>query len=355
MKVLYDYQGFLQRYGGVSRYFVELIAAMSRVGGYEALLPEFFTDNEYLKRKRRFLTDRPFKGKARIMADLDRLISSRSLSRPFDLFHPTYFNPYFLGKLSAPFVVTVHDMIHELFDDHQVRDDGTRANTRLLCDRAAHVIAVSRNTKNDLCRLLGLPEEKVSVVYHATALRYDGQSSIHERPYLLYVGERGGYKNFSFFVSSVARLLLKEDLDLVCAGGGAFSSQERQLLSDLGIGDRVSQRGIADQGLLASLYHHALAFCYPSLYEGFGIPLLEAFSCGCPVAASSSSCFPEIAGGAAEYFDPRNSESIVYAVERAALHRREELARLGSEQVSLYSWDRSAAATLDVYRSVLGI
>jgi len=354
MRVLYDYQGFMQRYGGVSRYFVELTRAMRRQGGFEPLIPAFFTDNQYLEHTRTFLTHRPVKGKTRIMAALNRAISLRSLSSDYDLFHPTYFSPYFLDRLEKPFVVTVHDMIHELFDGGQVRDDGTAGNTRLLCDRAAAVIAVSRNTKDDLCRLLGLPEKKVSVVHHATELRYAGQARLHERPYLLYVGERGGYKNFELFAASVAPVLIRRGLDLVCAGGGALSQKERALLSGLGLADRVVQLSFADQGSLASLYHFAEAFCYPSLYEGFGIPLLEAFSCGCPVAASSTSCFPEIAGEAAEYFDPRDSSSIAQAVERAAFGRRDELIRLGRERLSLYSWERSAAATLEVYRSVLG-
>jgi len=354
MRVLYDYQGFMQRYGGVSRYFVELTRAMRRLGGFEALIPGFFTDNQYLENSRAFLTRRPFKGKTRIMAALNRSISRHSLSYDFDLFHPTYFNPYFLTKLDKPFVVTVHDMIHELFDGGHVRDDGTAANTRLLCNRAAAVIAVSRNTKDDLCRLLGIPEEKVRVVYHATELTYAGEARLHDSPYLLFVGERGGYKNFAPFAASVAPVLLRRGLDLVCAGGGPLSQKERALLSGLMIVDKVVQLSFADPGTLASLYHFAEVFCYPSLYEGFGIPLLEAFSCGCPVAASSTSCFPEIAGPAAEYFDPRDSSSIEAAVEWAAFGRRDELVRLGRERLSLYSWERSAAATLDVYRSVLG-
>jgi glycosyltransferase involved in cell wall biosynthesis len=354
MRVLYDYQGFMQSYGGVSRYFVELTRAMRRLGDFDPLIPAFFTDNQYLDNTRTFLTHRAFKGKTRIMAGLNRVLSLRSLDSDFDLFHPTYFNPYFLAKLDKPFVVTVHDMIHELFDDTHVRDDGTAANTRLLCARAAAVIAVSRNTKDDLCRILGVPERKVSVVYHATELRYAGEARLHDRPYLLYVGERRGYKNFDLFAASVAPLLLRRGLDLVCAGGGALTQKERTLLSGLGLADKVVQLSFSDQGTLASLYHFAEAFCYPSLYEGFGIPLLEAFSCGCPVAASSTSCFPEIAGEAAEYFDPRDSSSIEAAVERAAFGRRDELVRLGRERLLLYSWERSAAATLDVYRSVLG-
>lgn len=353
MRVLYDYQGFTRRYGGVSRYFVELIAAMGRVGGYEAIIPDFFSDNVYLERKQVFLTRSHFKGKGRIMTALNRRISLRAFSRDYDLFHPTYFNPYFLGRNSKPFVVTVHDMIHELYDGTYVRDDGTKNNTRILCERAAKIIAVSENTKNDITRLLGISEKKVTVVHHATTLHYNNSPRLHGRPYLLYVGAREGYKNFARFMVAVAPILLRLDIDLVCAGGGPFSSDEHSALRTYGLMDRVVQLPFFTQDELASLYHFAEVFCYPSLYEGFGIPILEAFSCGCPVAASSTSCFPEIAGPAAEYFDPTKAESIVQAVETVIENRKQELVRLGSEQLSRYSWERSAFATLDVYRFAL--
>ena len=235
MKVLYDYQGFMQRHGGVSRYFVELTQAMESLGGFEAVIPAFFTDNQYLSHKKIFLTSRPFKGKVRIMSAINRIASQRSLGSSYDLFHPTYFNSYFLPWLKSPFVITVHDMIHHLYGGDHVRDDGTRSNMRVLCGKAARVIAVSQATKDDLCKLIDIPDSKVVVVHHGTNLRYDSEQSLHAGRYMLYVGERGGYKNFEFFLSAAAPVMRTEQLYLVCVGSRPFAGDEKALMDRLGV------------------------------------------------------------------------------------------------------------------------
>lgn len=354
MKVLYDHQAFMQRYGGVSRYFVELIHALQELEGFEPCLPNYFTDNQYLTNRRTFIMQRHIPGKTRTVGILNRAISHRALKADCDLFHPTYFNPYFLPRVRMPFVVTVHDMIHQIFGKADVTDDGTRQNTRILCERAARIIAVSNNTKKDLCRYLKVPDEKVTVVHHATNLCYRGEPRYYERPYLLFVGSRSGYKNFLFFLSSISRLLEQANLDLVCAGAEAFCRDEREALRRLRVKQRVWHVAIDSPQRLSSLYHFAHAFCYPSLYEGFGIPLLEAFACECPVIASSAGSLPEVAGEAAEYFWPTDRESIASAVERTLNQaRREELIALGKKQLRRYSWQRSAMSTLEVYRAAL--
>ncbi|MGA2642914.1 MAG: glycosyltransferase family 1 protein [Spirochaetia bacterium] len=351
MRVLYDYQAFMQRHGGVSRYFAELIGALSRMEGFEAKLPEMYSDNEYLRHKRTLLTRRSFKGKVRIMAALNHLWAAQALRGEFEIFHPTYYRPYFLKFLRRPFVVTVHDMIHELYPEH-VRDDGTAKNKKLLCRRASLIIAVSANTKNDLCRLLDVPPEKVTVIPHATSLSFDGSPRLVDRPYLLHVGGRSGYKNFAALLEAAALLLPRHGLDLVCAGGEDFSRAEVAAMREHGIADRVRHFKALSAGQLTSLYHFASVFVYPSLYEGFGLPLLEAFACGCPVAASRSSCIPEVAGDAAEIFDPRLVDSVAAAVERVLCNpsRSRQLVEAGMARLSFFSWEKTAAKTLEVYR-----
>lgn len=344
----------MQSYGGVSRYFVELIHALEKLEGFEPFIPNYFTDNQYLTTRRTFIMQKHFPGKERVMSILNRPISHHALKADCDLFHPTYLKPYYLPWVRMPFVVTVHDMIHQVFSESDVRDDGTRQNTRILCERAARIIAVSNNTKNDLCRYLKVPEEKVTVVYHATNLCYRDAPRCYERPYLLFVGSRSGYKNFLFFLSSISRLLEKTNLDLVCAGAEVFCRDEREALRRLGVEKRVRHVAIDSPQTLSSLYHFAQAFCFPSLYEGFGIPLLEAFACECPVIASSTAAFTEVAGEAAEYFWPTDKESITSAVERALNRaRREELIGFGKKQLRRYSWQCSAMRTFEVYRAAL--
>jgi glycosyltransferase involved in cell wall biosynthesis len=352
LRVLYDYQAFMQRQGGVSRYFAELLGALKGMEGFEALLPRFFSDNEYLASRITFLTQRHFKGKERIMGALNRIGAVKTLRANFDVFHPTYYRPYFLKALKRPLVITVHDMIHELFGSVNIRDDGTAKHKRILCDRAARIIAVSANTKKDVCTLLGVPEEKVSVIPHATNLRYAGGPRLHDRPYALYVGTRSGYKNFSNLLEAAATVLPRHGIDLVCVGGGTLSSPEKESIRECGLSERVFHIPSPTSEQLSSLYYFASVFCYPSFYEGFGIPLLEAFACGCPVAASSTSSLPEVAGPAAEYFDPRSVESISSAIERVVLDRSRasELVRAGTDRLGSFSWKESAIRTLQVYR-----
>jgi glycosyltransferase involved in cell wall biosynthesis len=355
LRVLYDYQAFMQRQGGVSRYFAELIEALKSIEGFEAVLPLCYSDSEYLERSRTFITHGHFKGKVRIMSALNLIQARRCLRGEFDVLHPTYYQPYFLGKIRQPFVVTVHDMIHELFGGKELRNDGTPRNKRALCEKAAKIIAVSNNTRNDLCNLLRVSQEKVSVVHHATNLRYRGEARLHERPYLLYVGTRSGYKNFLPFLHAVSRTVQSAGVDIVCAGGAALTRAEMSEIRCAGLEGKVRHLGSLMGGDLASLYHFASVFCCPSLYEGFGIPLLEAFACGCPVAASRTSSLPEVAGSAAELFDPTSPESMADAVQRVLLdsERARALVQAGTERLRLFSWEASARKTFDVYREAV--
>jgi glycosyltransferase involved in cell wall biosynthesis len=172
---------------------------------------------------------------------------------------------------------------------------------------------------------------------------------------LLYVGTRSGYKNFRAFVGAIAPLL-KADADLVvlCVGGGAFNTSERKFFSELRIFDRLTQVEASDPEL-ASLYHSARAFVFPSLYEGFGIPILEAFSCGCPCVLSRASCFPEIAGDAALYFDVDDEDSMTELIRKALYDEsvRNELVTRGLQRHKMFSWQKTAKETLDVYRSAV--
>lgn len=355
MRVLYDYQAFLQRQGGVSRYFAELLEALRGIRGFEAHLPFFYSDNEYLPGKS-FLTRAHFKGKERLMDSVNQMFARHALKSDFDVFHPTYFRPYFLGRLKRPLVITIHDMVHEQFSADLIRDDGTIGNKKLLCERASRIIAVSENTKNDVCRLLGVPEQRVVVVHHATKMRYLAEPRIHERPYVLYVGARSGYKNFPVFLHAAAAVLRRREMDLLCAGGGEFTRAEKESIRSVGLEESVRHVGRLTSGELASLYHFASLFCYPSLYEGFGLPLLEAFACGCPVAASSTSSIPEVAGDAAEYFDPSSTDSMSTAMERVLSDRERtaELVAAGRKRLLSFSWEESARKTYQTYCAALG-
>lgn len=380
MKILYDHQAFaMQSRGGVSRCFAELVNKMTTETGTKIVLSLLYSNNEYLRRKDTRERDRvssyQIGSKARIKEVLrknryamkahvflgeylNKVQSIRYLLRQdFDVFHPTYYDSYFLQYLGKkPFVLTVHDMIHELFPEYFSRNDETSKRKRLLVERAERIIAVSQNTKDDLVRLLKVDPAKVVVVHHANFLERINEEPIDLPPrYILYVGGRKRYKNFSFFLESIADSLRREnDLHILCIGGGEFATDEKELFSRLSIETKVSHARANDAQLIYA-YRRALCLALPSLYEGFGIPILEAFACGCPVLLSDASCFPEIARDAGVYFDPKNKDSIVSATERILndSNLRSVLVQKGSERLRDFSSPVMVRATNAVYKECM--
>ncbi|MDO5332356.1 MAG: glycosyltransferase family 1 protein, partial [Bacillota bacterium] len=238
----------------------------------------------------------PFGGK-NDFKDINRNVCTKLLKKQnFDVFHPTFFDSYFLPYLDKkPFVLTIHDMIPELYPQYFQQDDFQIIGKQILAPKASAIIAVSETTKKDVVRILNVPEEKVFVIHHGCSMSplTDNQRYFDD-PYILYVGERFGYKNFSQFVTAAVTTLKRhEDLNIVCTGR-PFSLAEKTLFSTLGISDRMHHFWADTDSQLYSLYHNAECFVYPSEYEGFGIPILEAYTADCPVLLNDASCFPEI-------------------------------------------------------------
>ena len=362
MKVLYDHQMFcLQRYGGISRYFAELIAHVTADEGFECELALRVSDNVYVEklaaaRHLRLPRNWRLRGRSVLLKRLNEGCSRRALQRgDFDVFHPTYFEPYFLEHIgSRPFVLTIYDMIHELV----LHEERTCQWKKQLAARAARVITISESTRRDIVKVLGIDAQKIDVIHLGNSLRVPaapGAAGV-ARPdrYVLFVGERGGYKNFAAFAAAVAPLL-REDrgLCVLCAGGGTFKAGEQKQLQDLGIAPQVVQRDVGE-GELACLYRDALCFVFPSRYEGFGIPILEAFACGAPVAASDATSLPEVAGDAAVYFDPADKDSMLNAIRGVVQNRDlgDDLKRRGHIREQLFSWGQTARQTAAVYARV---
>jgi glycosyltransferase involved in cell wall biosynthesis len=369
MRVLYDHQTFsLQDFGGVSRIFTELIST-SEEYGIEAELSALFSNNAYLnqltpKTISPFLKNSHWKYKSALMYAINRIYSARILKLgAFDIFHPTYYDPYFLEYInSKPFVVTYHDIIHEKFANRYQalsRDKLIIEGKKVLVSKAHKIIAVSESTKRDLMEHYSVDEDKIEVVYLATTFdqmlkpKNCGNSS---NDYVLFVGQRSLYKNFNFFLASIAQLLKdKPRLKLICAGGGNFLTEEVSIINELKLTEKVEYRDIDNDVMLQELYSNAACFIFPSLYEGFGIPLLEAFASGCPTAASETSSLPEIGGDAVVYFDPKDAKSIEEATAR--LLEDTELRELkvlnGYRRLSIFSWEVTKNKTYNIYRSMI--
>ncbi|MDP4184157.1 MAG: glycosyltransferase family 1 protein [Bacteroidota bacterium] len=359
MNILYDYNAFIQNYGGVSRYFCEIIKELSPEVHTE--ISVLFSDNVHLhdlkkERMKHLLTSRNFKGKRIVENRINKQFSIYKLNRSkYDIFHHTYFSPYFLKSLKAPLVITVHDMILERYAQHFKEYNAERENKKQLIYKSDRIIAVSEHTRKDILELYPVNPDKISVIYHGWSAPAPVVKDGEFGRYLLFVGNRSNsYKNFSLFAEAVTPILMRDQsLKLICTGS-PFTPDEERFLGRLGIQDQAKAMLVSDT-LLYSLYRDALVFVYPSLYEGFGIPILEAFSNNCPVCLSAASCFPEIASDAALYFDPESKESIAQAVEKVIYdpNLSEMLRKRGSERLKLFSWKRAAAQTLEVYKSIL--
>jgi len=175
------------------------------------------------------------------------------------------------------------------------------------------------------------------------------------KKYILFVGSRSGYKNFNLFVEAITPLLVKDnELKLVCVGGGNFKEIENEKFKRLNIINKIYQYSVNDD-ILTYLYKKAVAFIFPSLYEGFGIPILEAFSCGCPVIASNTSSLPEVAGDAAVYFDPTDKLSMLNSIQKVIYNDelKKQLINKGIERVKEFTWEKTAEKTKMLYEEIL--
>jgi glycosyltransferase involved in cell wall biosynthesis len=366
MRIAFDHQVFFfQEYGGISRYCSKLAGSLNSIDGVEARVFAPLHINAYLAELPAGIVKGIDVRHRRKSKKLFRAINSAvsrvqlGLYRP-SVVHETYYSQKSVAPRGVPLVVTVYDMIHERFSEKFPQKDRTSKLKRIAVERADHVICISDSTRNDLLEYFQIPDEKASVVHIGfEAFRVQQESGslpMGDKPYFLYVGQRSLYKNFQNFIRSFAASPeLMRSYNVVCFGGGGLSEDERKLFSALKLAEsQVIQAG-GDDDALARCYKNAFAFVYPSLYEGFGIPPLEAMSLDCPVICSHTSSIPEVTGQAAEYFDPTSIDSIRESLEHVArsISRRNELVSLGRERYPLFTWPRCAKETLAVYETLV--
>jgi len=362
MKVLYDHQIFqIQKFGGISRYFNELISRVAVRPDIEASVFAGLHINQYGIEKHRnrfkhyFGVNRPAVRKTGKMFSAANNMLFRLFvqnARP-QLIHETYYAPS-ISAAKVPRVTTVHDMIYELFPHDFAKYDSTSKLKRRAVNHAERVIAVSQSTKRDLVELFHIPEKKVDVIHLANSLTQMAGPTVMSSPYLLYVGGRSGYKNFELALEAFSRSTkLSRDFMLIAFGAAPFSNTERSSIRSKGLENRVHYDSGSDERL-AALYSHAELLIYPSLYEGFGLPILEAMHFGCPVICGNASSIPEVAGEAGAYFDPKSADSLIARIESIAYDssERQKYSELGIQQESRFSWDRCAQQTSTAYHSM---
>lgn len=363
MKIAFDSQIFaLQEYGGISRSLCSLAAQLAKSPGVDVKIFAPFHRNAHLEALPKGMVygiRAPNLPKTGRVVDLSgRWLARRAIAHYApQIVHETYYALNPAAPRNTRTVVTVYDMIDERFPSVESRRNRISERKRLATKRADHVVCISQSTRSDLLELFAVPEDKVSVIYlgfdRLTPMIPDAAG---RQPYLLYVGQRGGYKNFERFVRAFAGSpWLCGNCSIVCFGGGTFSSDEKRLFAEVRLSENQLIHRKGGDATLAGLYRGAASLVYPSLHEGFGIPPLEAMSLDCPVICSTTSSIPEVVGDAGEYCDPFDIESIRSSIERVMLspERRSELIALGRSRCELFSWERCARETLDLYRRLL--
>jgi len=350
----------LQPYGGISRLFASLARQFfGRPDLNVELLPlaapvinRYVLDDD-LVRERLAVWDAGHEYKSVV-----RYFMRVQPRRHLDIVHNTFYLPHGLASYpGARRIVTVHDMIPELLPKTRRRIDFLTLKKRYV-KSADHIICVSEATRDDLESLYGPLKAPISVIHHGVDPHFAPSApKLDTLPenYLLFVGHRGQYKDARTLIEAFS--VIKDrfpHLTLLFVGGGSLTLEEHALLDNLGIRARVLQTTLSDADM-PSAYAHATAFVFPSRFEGFGIPVLEAFACGVPTVLARATSLPEVGSDAAIYFTPGNikelAENLIHILENNPL--REKLSRRGLMRASEFTWKRSAEQTARVYAQTL--
>ncbi len=272
------------------------------------------------------------------------------------IWHATYFQ--LPNWWEGPKVVSVYDLIHEKYPHffNKGYDDIFRERKKRAILAADKVICISESVQSEVVEMYSLPQERVIAIPLACGDSFQQLSQEEipsdfrvDRPFLLYVGSRSHYKNFKTLLSAYAAWSHRTEVELWVVGN-PWSKGEQEAIIAAGLQSNIICRsGITDEELVA-LYNQALAFVYPSLSEGFGIPLLEAMACGCQIVASRIPTFIEVAKDVPYFFDPLNKDELISALDAACFSPKNNGRR--DDILANYSWDRNARTTLQIYEQL---
>ena len=372
MKVIYDLQAYsFSPYGGVVRMFNETIARFNHKDDFSALL----------YKPSRILAEAPT-GKninMSLWTGLPGALRKHALPRKIyhglsdlfwrshsaDIFHPSFY-PLDAELFRFKTIVNIYDLIHEKIphaDDMPNHEQFLNLKKRAI-EKADRLICISNATRDDLLEHYNVDVDKICVVYLGSntnfrimpeeeSNRLAGDCADLQKPYILYIGSRQRYKNFHRLLTAYQSWPANKDVDLVVVGAPQKSADAaaHDLASGTGT---VRYLNFSGDDVLCALYNKARFFVYPSLAEGFGIPLLESMASGCPVCVSDIPPFREVAGDAAVYFDPLSVEDMRVSFDRA-LNAREDnsIDERNKKCVSRFSWDKCAEEMWKVYSELL--
>lgn len=364
--IIYSWQ---KNGGGISRYFSEIIKKCSGVKEIHAtlLLSKPFYEVSFKNISIQkigcypFLNEKGFLYIKKIFFYINRFFINKYFKNINEgIFHSTYYTTY--SNLKIPQVVTVYDMTHEKFP-HLFNSLGAKRfikNKKKSIEKADAIICISEATKKSLIKFCKVDERKISVIHLGISNDFlnKNHSISHQinfdKPYFLFVGSRELYKNFDFFIKTFSKWNKNKDYDIILIGK-KLSQKEKYLIQKLNLKNQVHDIGFVSDDILSEYYNKSIAFVFPSLDEGFGLPIVEALASEALVLASDIEVFREIGKEMIIYFDPKDSKSLIDALDNSLkISRIEKNFHTNSEYVkNEFTWEKCFNKTIQVYKKVL--
>jgi glycosyltransferase involved in cell wall biosynthesis len=346
---------------GIGRYTYHLIESLAQVdhtNQYEILIPEGVHGFQPCPNVRYRLIRLPV-FKRRVWEQLAPLVVGN-----YDLLHFPYDSC--IGMKRGKFVVTLHDAKPILFPQTSNRRNWKQVLKDIIAphplQKIDHVVTVSECSRRNLIGQLEIPEDRITVIYQGVNLEYFSPSSQSQvehcdfMPYVLCVAGTDPSKNVKNLVQAFSKLPLeiRRLYHLVLVGDVCRSKELHQLVKEQGIAEQTIFTGIVPDSQLVELYQQASVFVFPSLYEGFGLPVLEAMACGCPVITSNSSSLPEVVGKSGILVNTNSTTELMEAMARVLTDTAlaQCLQKMGREQAEKFSWEKTARATRDLYEKI---
>ena len=357
MRVLFDEQIFLlQKRGGVSRYIVELVRTFKNNPslGVEPILSFKTTSNQLLLELAQDLElDLSETSNRKFFEITSGAIRANFQNSNFDILHHTFYSKAFWNpKFRGPRVSTHYDMIPEIFHESRMGLN-PHLSKHWYFKNVNHILSISESAKSDLNRVWPDVQTPISIT-HLGRPEMQHKNLKRAKGYLLFVGVRGGYKDAETLLRAFAQLPENLKVKLEFIGGGEFSESEKETINTLGIRSYVSQRNVTDSELIDA-YSKAHAFVFPSKYEGFGLPALEALQLGCRAVLAKTPALIELADGCADYFEPGNSDELSALLSKVLSTSPGENPHFesGLKRASQFSWLETARKTAKVYESLI--
>lgn len=359
MKILFDYKIFYQqKYGGISNYFFNLAKELIKLD-QEILFSVPIYKNEYITNlSKQYIYGYKIKylpHNLNFFFDKFNYYFNQKKIQKFapNIVHESYYsNKDFIAKKK---ICTVYDMINEKFPEYFLNHKKISEMKKKTLDRADHIICISNNTKNDLIDYFNIDENKISVIYLASSFKKKINLERKLDNKLLFIGSRLGYKNFENLIKAYSSSdFIKKNFQIIAYGGERFNSFDKKILNENNLTlknvEYIDDRKFSPE----YLFSNVAAFIFPSIYEGFGIPVLEAMKCGCPVISSNGGSLKEVGGKNLEYFDPHSIEDIKNKIEKMLISQslQKKTIENGYVRANEFSWQKCAEKTLEVYKKV---